>query len=87
VIVYAIFLYAGALLAGLGGITLVIMDWRSNNDTVQRWQAANPNDNQDGSYGQALLINEVVVGLVGTTWRRVVAVILWATPFGQPSRQ
>lgn len=69
-------LYAVGLVTGLGGVTLVVLDWRSNHETISRWRAANPMNNEQGSYGQMLMINEVVNGLIGTTWRRVVAVIL-----------
>jgi hypothetical protein len=69
-------LYSVGLLTGLGGLALVIIDWRTNGVTARRWKAANPKDNKDGSWAQTLMINEVVTGLIGTTWRRIAAVIL-----------
>jgi hypothetical protein len=40
---------------------------------MQAWVDANPNENPDGSSGQILRLNDVIIGLLGRRWRQVVA--------------
>jgi hypothetical protein len=71
---WAIICYTVAALAEGGGVVLVVLEFRQSRRALQRWVKANPNDNQQGSWGQILELNGVITGLLGTRWRRLVAV-------------
>jgi hypothetical protein len=77
--VYAIICYAVAAAAETGGLAFVLLALRENRNNMRRWVEANPNNNDGGSYGQLMLLNQVVPALLGaSSWRSRVAVVLIA---------
>lgn len=76
---YAILCYAVAATAETSGLVFVLLALRENRAIMRRWVEANPNNNDEGSANQVLLLNQVVPALLGaSSWRSRVAVVLIA---------
>ena len=76
---YGIICYVVAAAAETGGLVFILLALRENRDIMRRWVEANPNNNDEGSYGQIILLNQVVPALLGvSSWRSRVAVVLIA---------
>lgn len=73
---FAIACYAAAFLAESAAFALIVKEVCDTRRALQEWKHANPSNHGDGSWGQQLLINKVVSGLLGSTRRRVVAAVL-----------
>jgi hypothetical protein len=71
---WAAILYALGATAEIGGIWLVVIEFRANQAAWREWDAANPKRNEGGSLGQIPLLNKIVSGLIGKSGRRVVSV-------------
>jgi hypothetical protein len=65
-----------ALVAELVGIRLLVREGQRATQSLQRWRAANPRGNPEGSYGQQLLMNDVVEQVLGSQARRGWAIAL-----------
>lgn len=74
--VWAIICYAVATVVELVGFGLIVSEIYKSRRVLQEWRHANPNANDGGSWGQVLQINNVVIGLLGSTCRRVTAAVL-----------
>lgn len=75
----AIICYAVALLAESGGLVLVVLTLRADRSALLRWRAANPLNNEGGSYDQTPLVNQIVTQILDEPrWRQRVAVGLIA---------
>ncbi|TFV52653.1 hypothetical protein [Blastococcus sp. TF02A-35] len=65
-----------ALAAELVGIALLVREGKRATRSLQRWRAANPRNNPEGSYGQQMLLNDVIEHVLGSQARRGWAVTL-----------
>lgn len=74
--VWAALLYSVSLAAELGGIAILVADLLRNRVEVRERKAANPNNNEGGSWLQMNLLNNVMLGLIGVTRWRILAVAL-----------
>ncbi len=74
---YAMICYAVAAAAEMGGLVFAVLALRENQAIRKLWMAANPKQNDGGSWGQMLLLNRAVPALLGkSTWQGRVAVVL-----------
>jgi len=82
--VWAIICISISVAAELAGFALIVVESGESRRSLREWQAANPNRNPDGSYGQQLVLNSVINGMLGSTPRRITAAgfILLGIVFG-----
>jgi hypothetical protein len=74
----AIICYVVAAIAEIGGWALVVLEFRDTRQALQKWLDANPANHAQGSYGQHLVLNDVMIGLLGSKPRRLAAATLIA---------
>jgi hypothetical protein len=68
--------YVVGFAAECGGFVLIVSEALGSRSALREWVAANPNKNEDGSWGQMRLTNKVMLGLLGSTRRRFTAAVL-----------
>lgn len=69
-------LFTVSLICELVAIALIFGEARQSQKALKSWKGANPDNNANGSYGQNLVLNQIMIGLLGRPWVRYVAAIL-----------
>lgn len=70
--------FSVSLVAEGTAVALLFREAGGAQRSLRKWRDANPNNNENGSFGQTLLLNEIMEGLLGSPRTRFTAACLIA---------